>query len=155
MYQNSKLFSLWEKSNSGKTETISNLIDLLSKIGRLREEQCEKTSKDKWCVVVFMDKNIGITTRGDDKKSISEDFAAIDNYSKKHNFDIDVYICAAHEKGQTVVFLEHEFKKENIYWIEKSRFSIGDGKLSEDFYSLENKNQAEGMLKLLMKILAL
>lgn len=154
MNKKSKVLVLWGKSNSGKTDTIVQLINLLidNECVIIKQSDHFKTSADKWCIIEFNGKKLGITTRGDDKESICSDFSEINDYIKKTNSNIDIYICAAHGKGQTFKFLESEFTEKNIYWYAKSRLSIGAGKLCNDFYSIENKNQALGILNILKKI---
>ncbi len=151
MNKESKVLVLWGKSNSGKTDTLVQLINLLIENDCIFMEESKHfgTSADKWCIIQFMGKKIAITTRGDDWNCLNADFEEINKYK----IDIDIYICATHEKGKTVDFVKSKFEKENIYWIAKSRLSLGNEKrLNYGYYYTENKNQAYGILSLLKKL---
>ncbi len=148
MNSKTKVLVLWGKSNNGKSETILKLIDLLVLSGAEIEnpENLSRRARDKWVVLRYKDKLIGITTRGDARKVLEIDF--------KNFANCEICVCATHLYGGTVKFIEENYCENNIYWLRKSAFSVGainDEKCNdlETKYQYLNKRQAEDMLYLL------
>lgn len=148
MDNKTKVLALWGKSNDGKSKTILKFIDLLVLNGAEIEnvEKSMRKAKDKWVVLRYKDKIIGITTRGDAREVLEKDF--------KNFANCDICVCATHLYGGTVKFIEENYCENNIYWLRKSAFSVGainDEKCSdlETKYQYLNKRQAEDMLYLL------
>ena len=145
MNNKTKILALWGKSNNGKSETILKLIDLLILNGAEVENAkiSRQNAKDKWIVLRYKDKTIGITTRGDTRELLEEDFGNFKN--------CDICVCATHLYGGTVKFIEENYCKNNIYWLRKSAFSVGtinEEKCNdlEAIYQYLNQRQAEDML---------
>lgn len=140
---NAELLVLWGKANSGKSETISKLIDMMIDLGYKFAESDDSQDKiDRWFVFEIDGKRIGITTGGDDRKHIQKDMERMGK--------CDIYVAASHIKGQTVKLFKNLFSKENIYWIEKSRISRDDGApCPEVLFRKSNALQAEEMLRVL------
>ena len=148
MNSKTKVLALWGKSNNGKSETILKLIDLLFSNGAEIENAkiSRQNVKDKWIVLRYKNKIIGITTRGDTRDLLEEDF--------KNFKTCDICVCATRLYGGTVKFIEENYYKNNIYWLRKSAFSVGNinEKKCNDLetkYQYLNQRQAEDMFYLL------
>lgn len=148
MNNKTKILVLWGKSNNGKSETILKLIDLLISNGAeiKNAKNSRINAKDKWVILSYKSKIIGVTTRGDTRDLLEEDF---------ENFKTcDICVCATHLYGGTVKFIEENYYKNNIYWLRKSAFSVGttnEVKCNdlEAKYQILNQRQAEDMKYLL------
>lgn len=152
MENKTKILALWGKSNNGKSETILKLVDLLINDGAKIEnvKNTRRNAKDKWFVLRYKNKLIGITSRGDTCALLEEDF---NNFKK-----CDICICATHTSGATIKFIEENYHYDNIYWLRKASFSVGTNyKEKNDHlkseYEYLNHRQAEDMMYLLDKCL--
>lgn len=148
MDNKTKILALWGKSNNGKSETILRLVGLLINVGAeiINVKKVRVNAKDKWFVLKYKNKLIGITPRGDTRKLLKEDF---DNFK-----DCDICICATHTSGATVKFIEENYHHDNIYWLRKASFSIGTNykeknDLLKSEYEYLNYRQAEDIMYLL------
>lgn len=148
MNNNTRILALWGKANNGKSETILKLIDLLISNGAeiKNAKNSRINAKDKWVILSYKSKIIGVTTRGDTRALLEEDF---------ENFKTcDICVCATHLYGGTVKFIAENYCENNIYWLRKSAFSVGTIN-EEKFNDLEtkyqylNQRQAEDMFYLL------
>lgn len=150
MKKHAKVLALWGKPNNGKSETILKFVDLL--IAHGAEIESTKNSrfnaKDKWLVLKYKNKLIGITSRGDTRDLLEEDF---NNFKK-----CDICICATHTRGATVKFIEETYCSNNIYWLRKSTLCFGtnnENNFIKFGYEYLNRRQAEDMLYFLENML--
>ena len=152
MENKTKILALWGKSNNGKSETILRLIDLFINVGAeiINVKNIRRNAKDKWVVLRYKNNLIGITTRGDTRDLLEEDFK---NFKNCH-----ICVCATHTSGATIKFIEENYHHDNIYWLRKASFSVGTNyKEKNDHlkseYEYLNHRQAEDMMYLLDKFL--
>ena len=141
-----KVLALFGRGNQGKSTTINILIDLLQQDGAniLKPKDFpSKRSKDRWCVMQYQDKIVGITTRGDGATELKKDF--------EHFANCDICVGAARTHGGTWDFLR-SLKAETLLRLGKaSLFSENaDGNL-ENERELINSRQAQDMLNLINK----
>ncbi len=104
-----KIIALQGKSNVGKTTTLKQMIltILNNNLFQLNDnydrqtiiEGCCKPKGDVQCVFENNGIKIGITTRGDTKECLEEDFS-------KHFTNCDMVVCAVHTSGGTVNFIK-------------------------------------------------
>ncbi len=106
-----RCIALYEKGNSGKSTTIIKLINILVS-GGASEYECDKIAGEKVSVIRLGGKKIGITSRGDDKSVLKDDFSLLG--------ECDLYVCASRTKGQTKEYLTEKFGDE-IIWQRKWR----------------------------------
>ena len=96
---NKKIIALQGASNTGKSCTLKLLIDIIS-----NNQHCVSvlfTGKNDMIVVAEINgKKLGITTYGDTREELENDFKKIGI--------CDLYVCASRSKGGTVDFLEKE-----------------------------------------------
>lgn len=117
-----KILSLWGKGSKGKTTTINLLTKLLS--NNFKNIDASKypitipvnMKKDNLYVLKYKSKKIGITTRGDNKEALEEDFKDLPN-------DCALYICATRTKGETCKYIEDRTTDGDIFWIAKASLS--------------------------------
>lgn len=99
------IISLCGKSNTGKTTVINGVIDYVK--AKPNALECKSFPHGK-CDQVFYctinNKKVGITTRGDTKKILNDDF--------KDMGICDVYVCACRTQGCTQDFLSEREKNE-------------------------------------------
>ena len=117
-----KILALWGKGSKGKTTTINLLTKLLS--NNFKNIDASKypitipvnMKKDNLYVLKYKSKKIGITTRGDNKEALEEDFKDLPN-------DCALYICATRTKGETCKYIEDRTTDGDIFWIAKASLS--------------------------------
>ncbi len=142
-----KILVLFGNGNKGKTQTLDSLITKLA--GPNEENIIEqiKHGNDRCCILIYNDKLIKITTRGDDAKSLEEDF----NFKNKE-YNIDIFICAARSKGGTHKYINKDIPKidnvniENIYWLSKrsiSDCSCDGNACSKDIFDYRKKQNEQ------------
>lgn len=135
-----KILSLWGKGSKGKTTTINLLTKLLS--NNFKNIDASKypitipvnMKKDNLYVLKYKSKKIGITTRGDNKEALAEDFKDLPN-------DCALYICATRTKGETCKYIEDRTTDGDIFWIAKASLSL----------ETHNKYVADSFIKGLQK----
>lgn len=98
-----KIIALQGKSNTGKTTTLSALI---KKIDKNYNIQLLKNRTDKIAIVNINGKRLGITTAGDNRKTLDNCFDLMGK--------CDLYVCACRLKGETVNFLESKAKCQKV-----------------------------------------
>lgn len=148
-----KIIVLQGKDKTGKSKTITRLVGLLLFEGAWLKKT-ERVGEEKWdriYLLEYRNKKIGITTRGDGKKYLSDDFANLKR--------CDVCVCAAHPTHAMTDFIESQAKSDDIYWFTKMILETDNsnqqnsqeiGKAQDEL----NKQQAENMLDLINKIIA-
>ena len=116
------VLALWGKGSKGKTTTINLLTGLLSN-GFTQNINFQypvtlpiNMGKDNCYIVIYNGKKIGITTRGDTKKALEDDF----RWLKQNAGDCDLYVCATRSKGTTCKYIEQEAATSDIFWIAKA-----------------------------------
>jgi len=99
------IFALVGKGKTGKTTTLSLLIDLLSK--KAARVKSDNGNKDKQVVICIDGKHIGITTKGDDAEALNKALEKIFELEKALGIDkCDLYVCACRSKGDCHDYLE-------------------------------------------------
>ncbi len=138
----SKAIVLRGKGSRGKTTTlnilIENLLPLSSKI--IRQSKNDGTD-DRWIVLEYMGKTIGITTKGDDKKSLEEFFAC--------NKELcDICVCASRTRGSSYRYIIDTFYDSIIMWQEKWGVTEWSGTTLalKDLQDNANKKQAAALI---------
>ena len=94
---NKNIITLQGISNTGKTRTLKLLID---KIKANYNAQTIFDGNDRIIVATINDKKLGITTCGDRRFDLENDF--------KRMGSCDLYVCASRTKGSTISFLKYE-----------------------------------------------
>ena len=147
MKKEASVLALWGKPNNGKSETILKFVDLLIAHGAEIEsaENSWFNTTDKWFVLKYKSILIGVTSRGDTRALLEEDF--------KNFMDCDICICATHTRGATVKFIEETYCSNNIYWLRKSTLCVGTNNKDHFINEYLNRRQAEDMLYFLENML--
>lgn len=149
-----KILALWGKGSKGKTTTLNMLTNLLSNNSAKVDVQKHfigSKTEDNCYVVTYKEKKIGITTRGDTKEVLENDFKWLENYCDGKNCDL--YICASRSKGSTVSFIKSIASEEDIFWISKITISQENknGYVTPLFIEIQqdkaNKKQAESLVE--------
>ncbi len=126
-----KVIALQGRGNSGKTQTISILIDMILEHTECSDGKIELLSPkerlcfyDKECVFSYFGQKVAITTLGDDENGLNE-------WLKRVDFEFgeaDIYICACHTRGKTLDFLLKRFGNENLILYGKNYISLVETK---------------------------
>ena len=129
------IISLCGKPNTGKTKVLNDVInDVERKTNALECESFPHGKRDQVFYCKINNKKVGITTRGDRKKDLNDDF---------NDMGIcDVYVCACRTQGCTQDFLSEREKNEKDIvvffhtWEEddKSKQDSRDGKKKKEIY---------------------
>ena len=149
-----KLIALWGKENSGKTKTLTLLINKLQNLfgaTTIKNGKCSN-SLDEWVILQYHNKRIGIITAGDDETMLKKCFDFIDNYGT-----CDIYVCASRVKRgkkSSVSYLETRFGNNDIMWQEKWRISYS-GISNPSVTTLQNRANDTQALDLVLAIEAL
>lgn len=131
-----KIIALWGKHDSGKTNTIKFLRDILLKRGA-KEEKFVGDS-DFISVFDFQNKKVGVFSGGDRQDILEENFKCLQEYH------CDVIICPSRTKGETVHYLENIALQNNkLIWVEKARLSSGGNYPLDKERDIINLIQAE------------
>lgn len=105
-----KIIAIRGKANVGKTTTIREFKSLLEE----KKIQIKNLNYHLKVEVLFTfdycGKHIGVTSRGDGRKYLEEDFKTLGK--------CDIYICACRTKGSTIAFLNDFAKKEDIVFFD-------------------------------------
>lgn len=149
-----KIIALAGVSNSGKTTTLKKVYDFLDAEGKTIFKE-SKWRKEQRGIFSYRRKIVCITTRGDSKKILDDDFRWFD----KHHKNIDIYICPCHTKGKTIQYVRSKAKKcEDAYIFEKCY--LHNSKKKEREYDCHfticddiNKKQAEYLINFIKKII--
>lgn len=137
---------LYGRSNTGKTGTLMKLMDLIKSKGYLVINSTFPIDSfgDRRIITEIKGKRIGITSRGDTRAVLEEDYMWAG--------ECDWFICASRTKGQTEDFINKSFS--TILW--QKRWQVLDDKLGFSFSALYDEsqmNQAKMILELLENIL--
>lgn len=144
-----KVLALQGKSSIGKTTTINKLIDyLLNKKGGKRLFEKMHGEKDRCFVIAYNGKKLGITTRGDNVKCLSDDFAEF--------YDCDICVCAVHA-GLTRNYIKSLVSKpdENMICIARNYVSNSEDKATaklQEAINIASQSQAENILDIINKM---
>ncbi len=137
---------LYGKYDTGKTETLKNFINILKNSGysQIKFEDLNG-GNDIRTVFEKDNKKILVTTRGDSRNDLENDFEYFDN--------CDIFICGARTRGGTNDFINGKFNKENIFWVLKSAIYI-DKKYQtvlsyDNLIKQQNEEQANQLFVLL------
>ena len=148
---NKTILALYGAANTGKTATLSKLIDLYKDLQKdMKEVRVEELPGFRWgdrgAVVHYKGKTIGIFTGGD-SRDILED--AMNKLGENR----DLYVCASHIKGQTADYLKKE--KKVICWLRKADADSDpkQGDHEKTLHAFINNQQANNMLEMIEKIL--
>ena len=130
-----KIIALWGKHDSGKTNTMKFLRDILLKRGAKETKIVDEY--DFISVFDFQDKKVGVISGGDTKDILTGNFGKLPK-------DCDVVICPSRTKGETVHYLEEfVFNQEDLIWVKKAEIR-NNGKYSvEKEENIINLIQAE------------
>ncbi len=143
---------LYEKHDSGKSTSLCILIDNIVASGGVIDLGKDKIygmagsiGVDRVVRIKYHEKTIGITSRGDDRKVLEEDFSYLGK--------CDFYICAARTKGETRDYLKSTYDDE-VVWQRKWRVEGCDTMSLKDKLTDEiNMSQAQMLKKVLDNIL--
>lgn len=137
-----RVVALQGVENTGKTNTLNKLIDLIhGSTEFIVEELCSvyernPNNQDRVCWCLYKGVKIGITTRGDYKGCLHTDFCG----TSRRNFqDRDIVICAMRSTGGSVDF---------VYDQDPDPIVLQKQRVQADFDRI-NTLQAEEILKTL------
>lgn len=156
MKDNLKIIALYGSSNTGKTATLKELIDKMldNNYSIVNEDKRDYATEDRCCVLEYMGKKIGITSAGDDTGILEKAFDFMIGYN------CDLYICATHNKGKTVKFVEKLTENGMLIrhskWHIRKRENKNDNKqstLGDDVYDIINSAVADGLFQTVKKVL--
>lgn len=134
-----KCFCIYERSNSGKSAMLRYLTDQMIKAGEIIEI-CFDGGVDRVVRIRYRGKVLGITSRGDSRKTLEEDFEKMG--------ECDFYITAARSKGETRELIRAKLG-DNAVWQRKWRLEGGD----DTSFDAINQFQAQKIKERLDKIL--
>ena len=120
MKETLKILALYGRYDTGKTASINNLIDILSAKSNFTNIFIKKDRVERRAAFTSNGKVIAITTRGDRKIDLKDDWDDLLSELKSRGYTPDVLICAARSSGKTHEFLYENALDENIYWFSKS-----------------------------------
>ncbi len=151
-----KILALYGCGKMGKSKTINSVVDFLrNNNAKIVCERCvDNKSVDRCYIIEYKEKIIGITTRGDDERSLKKDFEWIQQHRK-----IDFVICAARTKGNTCHFIKKQARKDGLFWLAKNAFynsEINDKlckKAIEEQQNILNLQQAADIVCIIDKFL--
>lgn len=145
-----KIIALQGKEKVGKTKTITRLVGLLLLEGAILRGtgRVGQEKMDRWYLLEYKNKKIGITTRGDSQKFLAEDFTNFKNCY--------MCVCATHTIRGTVDFVKSQAKSDEIYWFTKMALKVenSDFQGNQELEQMQdelNKQQAKYMLDLINK----
>lgn len=153
MENNLKIIALYGRSNTGKTEALKLLIDKMreNNYNLVDEDNRDYATEDRCCVLEYMGKKVGVTSAGDDADILEKAFEFMLSYN------CDLYICATHNKGKTVKYVEKLTENGMLMWHSKWKISKRENKeyqkLHDDIYSVINSAVADGLLQAVTKLL--
>ena len=103
------IIALYGSSNSGKTHTIYRLVEMISQKGRFVNKKSldfyKSDSADCTVQMLYRDKLIAITTKGDARDCIEDPYERYGVFS-------DIYVCASHGPGTTTWNYLDELERE-------------------------------------------
>ena len=148
-----KILALWGNGSKGKTTTLNLLTKLLSNnLTQINDQKnpINNRTKDNCYVVMYKEKRIGVTTRGDTKEVLEEDFKWLK--SRFNGTGCDLYVCASRSKGSSAFFIKNQVGDEDIFWV--SKITISQEKKSgyvtpffiENQQKKVNEKQAESLV---------
>lgn len=115
-----KILTLYGRYDTGKTAAINELIDILAKKPNITEIFIKDNIVERIAAFKVNEKIVAITTRGDRKIDLENDFKRLLKELEKDGYAPDILICAARSSGKTHEFLYENALDENIYWFSKS-----------------------------------
>ena len=141
-----KVIALQGKGNCGKTTTLRELQKLIgSTATSVYKENNLSTLNDAWEVFEYQGKIVGITTRGDVKYLIEQDYKAMINAAG----ELDVFVCAVHSYGQTVQYAKTLAGEDVFLKISKSIVDTND-KINEQLWiDMVNNSQVQILLNVI------
>lgn len=135
------IFALQENDNSGKTTTITFLVELMKRKGYVVElDKYKKNSKEFFVVLERFKVRIGLCTYGDSFVIITT------TCQRLIDEDCCIIVCACHSKGRTVEAVE-SFEGYRKIFIDKT---IAMGLRNQ---SVVNMNDAEEILNQIESLL--
>ena len=126
------ILALQGKSGKGKTTTLNLLIEKLKENDAETKFCKEIPYKDKCVILDYKEKKVGITTRGDAKYCLEDDFNLLGD-------DCDIYVCAVRTKGETVEFVEEKSKGDTLVFFGKATYDVSKSSELQD--KLESKQE--------------
>ena len=124
-----KVICIYGKHESGKTETIRMIHNLLKEKGKVLLHQ--PNGEDFASVIQLGEKRVGIISVGDSKDDIEKGYEII------KDFNCTIIIRAARSRGETkkIVFE----KTADILWIKKPSLEISNRKINVAFKDCSDK----------------
>lgn len=140
---NKRIITLQGKSKTGKTTTIRKLIEKI-------ENQYTVTElfngEDRVISADIKGKKLGITSCGDTKSALENDFAMMG--------DCDLYVCASRTKGDTIDFLNEQTKFGVLITHGKWYFSSTNNSLDDDIeHVMINEQQVNAIYDQIMELI--
>ena len=136
-----KCLVLYGKANVGKTTSLKLVIKKLLTKGAIEAKGAYASgsnfSDDRRIILEYKGKVLGITTRGDTKVALEEDFAAFEE-------GLDLFICACRTKGETCDFIKNHFS--DIVWMKKIYTNNNYSYSIQKYIDMINGLQAEMIL---------
>ncbi len=120
MKETLKILALYGRYDTGKTASINELIDILAKKPNVDKIFILPNIVERIAAFKVNEKIVAITTRGDRKIDLENDFERLLKELEKDGYAPDILICAARSSGKTHEFLYENALDENIYWFSKS-----------------------------------
>lgn len=121
-------------ANSGKTSTLSSLIDILREKANkvLLDEQIEN---DYRAIFLYNSQIIAVSTQGDNVSQVKK------HIKKLEEFSCDVIFCATRSKGATCSFLSKKYGSK-LRWIENCNIYNNEPKSFDNSEFISHRNKA-------------
>jgi len=148
-----RIIALWHSGNKGKTNTLIKLGNLLLSENTIDNIYCDKLvnkneklrkNEDFTLVVQFLDKTIGIESKGDPNSELKDRLQKmIDDYN------VDYIFCTTRTRGETVDDV-YKISDSNDYEILWTSTYHSDNESNTDFF---NNLKAQHLLDLLKELI--
>lgn len=145
---NRTILALWDKGNRGKSATLRLLLDELKNAGGTVKSREDLGYPDVRCVLRYLGKTVGLTTRGDTRGVLEEDFAFLG--------ECDLYICATRSKDGSCDFVKEQAQNGTLIWCGKETLTDETGTFAfpPHLYDLLNRSQAANLLHIVQELLS-
>lgn len=145
---NRTILALWGKDNRGKSITLRLLLDELKNAGGDVISQKDLGYPDVRCVLRYLGRTVGLTTRGDTRGVLAEDFAFLG--------ECDLYICATRSKDSSCDFVREQTQNGTLIWCGKETLTDETGSFTfpPHLYNLLNRSQAANLLHIVQELLS-
>ena len=138
-----KIIVLQGKNGCGKTTTIKKLVEKLIADGKGQficnaDKLKAETSADFYVPILYDGVLLAITTRGDTERCIKPPYEKYNGFAK-------IFVCAAHEDGDTAALVNYWSKQHQVVCVKKVKNDIYEER------EKANEQKAQELYNLILK----